>query len=210
MHIPQRESQSPPRVRGAEAGSRKIVFDDSRTLAIACSGGEMGYSFAEPLMSEIARIWQNGQSSRDVESFLHQQWELIADKVEVTLILAGSNREDILKVVLKESGEVRRSAFGRDLLGRIWLIAGDVFNPAGMLLDRYLPKERVPVGKLKLLAAHYILTGNDLNTSAVEGLAICIAKDGQPFSWVSDSGLASLKRKSQELHIYTRERLFEG
>lgn len=87
-----------------------------------------------------------------------------------------------------------------------WII-GDTGNTARYFPERYLPKEKTPVNKLLLLAAHTILMGSKCNPMLVEGLEIAVSAGGS-FQRLTDSEISNLTLRSARLDESIRTQLF--
>jgi hypothetical protein len=199
------------KMRSAELGTQKVLLSASKQVAVACSGQQtISTRFAHQWLEEIERIWDASTNPRrDLQSFLSEKWMNCGDqfrKVGGTLLLAHSAKSEAFKAQLKFDA-LELNAFFRNRHQQTVLLGGDIFNPAGMLLELYLPVKPVSVDELQFLAAHFILTGGKLNTSQVGGLALCIARNNQAFEWANDELVAALQENSERLHRNIRRRL---
>jgi len=81
--------------------------------------------------------------------------------------------------------------------------AGDGGNAARFLIQRYF-RQNLPVEKLKLLAAHFILMGGHLNTAMVKGLEMAVYAN-QKEHRVNEEEIQRLTEKSKKIDAIFKE-----
>jgi hypothetical protein len=179
------------KVRSGQSGASKVLLSKDRKIAIAYSGSEIVRIVAASIIERLNSLW--GECLEPFETLCKEEWsKLPADARDSAL----SYGENALLVAHSERREAFKLVFGKDDVAvgifchrkgqKLVLLGGDIMNPAGMLLERYLPQRPPSINRLACLAADYILMGGKLNSGGIDGLAIYFSKGGKTFEEIHD------------------------
>lgn len=202
------------KTRSSQFGTQKVFLNRDRTIAISCSGLEIVQDVCRGIAEKIDAVWD--QHVGPIEALCNEEWrrasederELAVAWTENALLIAHSQRREAFKLVYaKDAGMIR--IFHRIKSQRFVLLGGDLSNPAGMILERYLPPAPPPINRLAFLVAHYILMGGQLAPAGVGGLAMYFSKDGRSFEEVDEDTIERLQTWSEKLDKSLRRRLLK-
>ncbi|HXX46426.1 MAG TPA: hypothetical protein VEJ38_17015 [Candidatus Acidoferrales bacterium] len=200
------------KVRVTQHGAEKVLFNESKTIAMACSGSDLLIEVGQEIVGSISNVW-NGTIAL-IEELCSQKWKTIPTSErqtalsfgETVALIVDSKKQEALKILF-EVEKARVVVFKRRDNQKFVLLGGDITNPAGMILERYAPEAPSTIDRLLSLAAHYILIGGVLNPAGVGGLAIYFSRNGTPFEEVPNEIIGFLVEESKRLDKRVRSSL---
>lgn len=211
----QRRALEVGKIRSADYGAEKILFNDRRTIAVACSGSEVTYPVGKAIVEELETVW--GEFSEPINGLCLEKWKALpedqrreaSERVENTVILVHSSKPKVFKIRFRVD-DLEIFPSHRSKNQRFIVLGGDSLNPSGLFLERYLPRRPPSINKLATLAAHYILVGGEVNPSGVGGLKMYFSKDNCPFEAMSESVVGELCEKSERLNGRLQKALLQS
>jgi hypothetical protein len=197
-----------------QSGSGSKIIYDGKQIAYCASGGSRPLAVA----SHYAKYFCEGDGE---QAFMTRQRLIDArNSVEKEFTpSAASDGELLLAQAIEGHVElwhmgIRLGDYSAPHPPPDRYCIGDTRNSAMFFVERYAPRTSTggklqPLERLKLLAAHTILTAARLNQTGIGGLEMLICKpDG--FRFVSVEEIADLKSKSDTLDREIGHRFFPG
>jgi hypothetical protein len=202
-------------VRSGEYGAEKIIFNAGKTVALACSGSDITFEIANKIIGLIESHW--GEYIRPIEELCLREWNNLPQeqvdfanaRSENALIAAHCGRRESFKILFEKSGP-RVVLHCHRKSQKFVILGGDICNPAGMILERYLPSNPPSIVMLRFLAAHFILMGGKFNPTGVEGLAMYFSGGSAPFQEIEEDVISALLEKSNRLDKHINRKLLQS
>ena len=95
---PQRRALEFGKIRSGEYGTDKILFNDQRTIAVACSGADTTVRAANAIVETLDAVW--GEFSGPIEELCLKKWQGLSKRERREALRRGENA-----VILVHSGK---------------------------------------------------------------------------------------------------------
>ena len=212
LEVPHRKVLECGKTRTGEYGIKKVALSQSGYLAA-------GYAGAEEIELVAANIVEKLDSSpnQNVEAVCRDVWNNLTEECRQRILRrVDSNSIVIVDARCRKASKVRFSE--KDPQAYIYfpskpqryvILNGDNTNPAGFILERYIPEQSPPIKKLMLLATHYIRMGGILASSVIAGLEIDFSLNGNSFARLPDDAIKILLDQSAKIDAQMRRALLK-
>jgi hypothetical protein len=172
--------------------ARKILVSGDNAFICAFAGESRSLAVAQELAYDFPPTFHGDQDL----------WQYLNKRPVLTELAVADPAPSMEFLIAFQDGQKVWQLWGISFQKRLVVprrietrdVCGDHTTSAVFLSDIYYRKDSID--RLKLLAAHVVLGGHEMNSAYIEGLDILIAKHGRPPVFIEPDELKTLKESS--------------